>query len=68
MNEIDRIRLMNELIEGQETLNLAKNYSKYWDIRKGKIEYTNSDLDELIEYFEKNEYFEQCENLRKLKK
>ena len=68
MNEIDRIRLMNELIEGQETLNLAKNYSKNWDIRKGKIEYTNSDLDELIEYFEKNEYFEQCENLRKLKK
>lgn len=68
MNEIDRIKLINQLVEGQETLTYAKNISKYLRIRKSQIEYTNSDLDELIEYFEKNEYFEQCENLRKLKK
>ncbi len=68
MNEIDKIKLTNQLIEGQETLTYAKNVSKYLSIRKNQIEYTNSDLDELIEYFEKNEYFEQCENLSKLRK
>ena len=68
MNEIDRIKLINDLVEGQETLTYAKNVSKYLSIRNGKIEYTNQDLDEMIKYFEKNEYFEQCENLRKLKK
>jgi hypothetical protein len=68
MDEIDRIKLINQLVEGQETLTYAKNVSKYLRIRKSQIEYTNSDLDELIEYFENNEYFEQCENLRKLKK
>ena len=68
MNEIDRIRLINKLVEGQETLTYAKNVSKYLRIMKNQNEYTNLDLDELIEYFEKNEYFEQCEKLRKLKK
>lgn len=67
MNEIDRIKLINDLVEGQETLTYTRNVLKYLSIRNGKIEYTNQDLDELIEYFEKNEYFEQCENLRKLK-
>ena len=68
MNEIDRIRLINKLVEGQETLTYAKNVSKYLRIMKNQNEYTNLDLDELIEYFEKNEYFEQCEKLKKLKK
>jgi hypothetical protein len=68
MNEIDRIKLINELVKGQETLTYAKNVSKYLSIRKGQIEYNNDDLDELITYFEVNEYFEQCDNLKKLKK
>ena len=67
MHEIDRIKLLNELIDGQETLNLWKHYSKYLDIRKGKVEYTNNEIDELISFFSEREYFEQCENLRKLK-
>jgi hypothetical protein len=67
MNEIDKIKLLNELNDGQETLNLWKHYSKYLDIKKNKIEYSNEELDELIEFFEKREYFEQCENLKKLK-
>jgi hypothetical protein len=68
MNEIDRIKLINQLVEGQEILTYSKNVSKYLRIMKNQIEYTNSDLDELIEYFENNEYFEQCEKLKKLKK
>ena len=68
MNEIDRIKLIDELVKGQETLTYAKNVSKYLNIQKGQIEYNNDDLDELITYFEVNEYFEVCENLKKLKK
>jgi hypothetical protein len=68
MNEIDRIKLIDELVKGKETLTYAKNVSKYLRIRKGQVEYNNDDLDELINYFEVNEYFEQCENLKKLKK
>jgi hypothetical protein len=68
MNEIDRIKLIDELVKGQETLTYAKNVSKYLRIMKGQVEYNNDDLDELITYFEVNEYFEQCENLKKLKK
>ena len=33
MNEIDKIKLLNELKDGQETLNLWKHYSKYLDIK-----------------------------------
>jgi hypothetical protein len=68
MNEIDRIKLIDELVKGKETLTYAKNVSKYLRIRKGQVEYNNDDLNELINYFEVNEYFEQCENLKKLKK
>ena len=68
MNEIDRIKLINELVEGQETLACAKNVSKYIKIKRGQINYDNKDLDELIYYFENNGYFEQCEQLMKLKK
>ena len=68
MNDIDRIKIMNDLSEGQETITLAKNVSKYLSIIKGNIEYNNSDLDELITYFKNHEYFEQCEKLKKLKK
>jgi len=67
MNEIDRIKLINDLVEGQETLTYAKNVSKYLSIRKGKIEVSDSEIDELIKYFEMNEHFEQCENLKEIK-
>ena len=36
MNEIDRIRLINQLVEGQETLTYAKNVSKYTDYEEPK--------------------------------
>jgi hypothetical protein len=68
MTEIDKIKLLNELKGGQETLNLWKHYSKYLNIKKNKIEYSNEELDELIEFFEEREYFEQCNYLKKLKK
>lgn len=67
MNEIDKIKLLNELKDGQETLNLWKHYSKYLDIIRAKVEYTHEEIDELIGFFQSGEYFEQCENLRKLK-
>jgi hypothetical protein len=67
MNEIDEIKFLNMTKEAEETLNLWKNYSKYLDIIKNRIEFTNDELDELIVFFEKREYFKQCENLKKLK-
>ena len=68
MNEIDRIRLLNDLSEGEKTLILYRNFSKYWSIRKGEIEYNNSDIDKLIEYFEESNNFIQCSELLKLRK
>ena len=67
MNEIDRIGIINELNKGKETLLLANNTLKYFNIINGKIEFTNTDLDELINYFEKNEYYEICYKLFMLK-
>jgi hypothetical protein len=67
MNEIDEIKFLNMTKEAEETLNLWKKFSKYLDIIKNRIEFTNDELDELIVFFEKREYFKQCENLKKLK-
>lgn len=43
-------------------------FSKFMDITLGKIKYTNEDLDELIEYYEKKEEYKLCAKLIGLKK
>ena len=43
-------------------------FSKFMDITLGKIQYTNNDIDELIEYYEKKEQYKLCEKLMRFKK
>jgi hypothetical protein len=43
-------------------------FSKFMDITLGRIKYTNDDIDELIEYYEKKEQYKLCEKLMVLKK
>jgi hypothetical protein len=38
------------------------------DITLGRIKYTNDDIDELIEYYEKKEQYKLCEKLMVLEK
>ena len=47
--------------------NMEMNF-KFLDIRLGKIEYTNNDIDELIEYYKQKEQYRLCNKLIKLRK
>ncbi len=67
MDEIERIKLLNELRDGNETLLFTKALLKYLDMKNGKIEKSISEIDELIVFFEQRDQFEICEFLIKLK-
>ena len=43
-------------------------FSKLMDITLSKIQYTNNDINELIEYYEKKEQYKLCEKLMRFKK
>jgi len=45
-----------------------KYFDKYYHILRGKIEYTNNDIDELLAYYTQKEKYEVCERLVKLRK
>ena len=46
--------------------NIEMNF-KFLDIRLGKIEYTNNDIDELIKHYIQEEQYRLCDKLIKLK-
>jgi hypothetical protein len=46
--------------------NIEMNF-KFLDIRLGKIEYTNNDIDELIKHYIEEEQYRLCDKLIKLK-
>ncbi len=47
--------------------NMEMNF-KFLDIRLGKIEYTNNDIDELIKHYIQKEQYRLCNKLIKLRK
>ncbi len=49
-------------------MNWTKNMDKTYQIVRGIIPYTNSDILELLEFFESDENYEICEHLSKFLK
>ena len=61
-----------DLLKLEERLNSVKDAWKYFDryyhIVTSKVEYTNDDIDELLDYYIQKEKYEVCKRLIKLKK
>jgi hypothetical protein len=64
INDIER-RYKQAVSRAGKALYYSKKFS---NIRFGRVEYTNSDLDELIDYYEQMEQYKLCDILNKLKK
>lgn len=58
----------SDIDEFEERLGKIKYFGKFLAIVCGDIEYTNADLDELIEHYTKKEHYNKCVQLQKLKK
>lgn len=63
---------VDDTLKFEERLNSIKNswayFDKYYHISTGKVEYTNNDIDELLDYYTQKEKYEMCKQLVKLKK
>ena len=64
---IREIEILNDLKDAKETLSLWRNFSKYLNIKKGKIDFNNDEIDVLISFFSEREHFEICNKLIKYK-
>lgn len=63
-DDLDRIRLEHQFSKTTKSHNEVMNLYKALQINLGKIEVSNEELIELINYFEKSEQFEICQKLK----
>lgn len=68
MDELEMLKYLNILADGEKLHDDISHLLKYLDIIKGKIQYDNHDINTLIKHFENEEMFELCVKLKKLKK
>lgn len=60
---------INRMVErGKNAIHFTKCVFKYWNIRTGKIEYENKEIDKIIKCFSEREHYEQCEILKQFYK
>ena len=66
MDEKEFLRKVEQ--DYEETKFMTKMTTKVIDLLHGKIVVSNEEIDELINFFQKDEYYVLCGRLKKLKK